>query len=322
MGGLQVTYRPNNFKTFRGNQDVVTSLEAVLKRKNTPSAFLLTGESGCGKTTLGRIIAKELKCHKQELRELNAANDRGIDAIRLIIDKMQLAPLNGDKKVFFLDEAHMLTKPSQEALLKALEEPPSFVHFIICTTNPEALKTTFKRRCHNYELSPLTDTEMLDLLNYITKKEKVKQLKDSVSDKIIELSEGSAGKALKYLDMVIDITGKDRVKRAKEVLKSAGTAESEIIDICRALIKNGMTSDTRWSILRKILKNYRGDGESARRAILGYMSAVALNKNLDEAATAALIMEEFKGNYFDTGKSGLVMSCINACVVTEEPDDE
>ncbi|GAG60002.1 unnamed protein product, partial [marine sediment metagenome] len=149
---LQQDYRPKSFKTFIGNEDVVESLTKILKRKKIPSAFLFTGPSGCGKTTIPRIIARMFKVD-HDFKELNAANDRGIKPIRALIDDMSFQPLHGDKKFILLDEAHMITGTAQEALLKALEEPPPWVTWLICTTNPEALKGTLKRRCHNYELS-------------------------------------------------------------------------------------------------------------------------------------------------------------------------
>ena len=301
---LQIQYRPNSFKTFVGNEDVLSSLTELLKRKNPPVAFLFTGTGGTGKTTLGRIMAKMLGCKKADFQELNSADDRGIDGIRKIISGMQYTALGGGRKVILLDEAHMLTKPSQEALLKALEEPPGYVHWIICTTNPETLKQTFKRRCHGYELSPLKHSELQKLMTRILKIEgRDKKVSMKVRDKIAELSDGSAGQALKLLDQVIDM---DDADRAISTLQSAGTSESEVIDICRTLCNHNMSAKNKWAKIKKMLKEYKGDGESARRPILGYLNSVLLNNGGEEVF---FMMQPFRKNFFDDGKAGLSCAC-------------
>lgn len=308
---LQTQYRPKSFKTFVGNKDVIESLQAVLKRKQPPAAFLFTGMGGSGKTTLGRIVAKELGCKKSNFSEMNAADDRGIDGIRSIIASMKYTALDGGKKVILLDEAHMLTKPSQEALLKALEEPPEHIHFIVCTTNPEALKQTFKRRCHAYELDSLQNSDLQKLMKMVLKKEKRDSVSMTVRDKIVDLADGSAGQALKLLDQVIDM---DDEGRAINTLKSAGTSESEVIDICRTLCHYNMNTRTKWAKIKKLLKNYKGDGESARRPILGYLNSIMLNNGGEEIF---FMMEPFKKNFFDSGKAGLTMACYEAIHCTE-----
>jgi len=302
---LQQQYRPKSFKTFAGNKDVLSSLKVLLKRDDPPKAFLFTGPGGTGKTTLARICKRALRCQNADWKELNAADDRGIDGIRKLIGDMKFTPY-GNRKVFLLDEAHMLTKPSQEALLKALEEPPSYMHWIICTTNPEALKQTFKRRCHTYELESLKDADLQRLMKSILKKEKREVITTEVREKIIELSDGSAGQALKLLDMVIDM---DDIERSLNTLKSAGTGESEVIDICRTLTSYNMPSKTKWIKVKKLLKAYKGDGESARRPILGYFNAVLLNNGGEDVF---FTMQPFKENFFDSGKAGLSMACYEA----------
>jgi len=302
---LQQEYRPKSFKTFVGNRDVLDSLKVVLKRDDPPKAFLFTGPGGTGKTTLARIVKTALGCQDTDWKELNAADDRGIDGIRKLISDMKFTPY-GKKKVFLLDEAHMLTKPAQESLLKALEEPPSYMHWVVCTTNPEALKQTFKRRCHAYELESLKDSDLHKLMKMILKREKRECITTEVREKIIELSDGSAGQALKLLDMVIDM---DDAERSLSTLSSAGTGESEVIEICRTLTAYNMPTKTKWAKVKTLLKNYKGDGESARRPILGYFNSILLNNGGDDVF---FTMQPFTKNFFDSGKAGLTMACYEA----------
>jgi len=316
---LQTQYRPSTLKMLAGNPDIKSNLEVLLKREKPPAAFLIVGPSGCGKTTMGRIIARGLGCAKSSFQEMNTANDRGLPAIRKVLDKLHYLPLKGNKKVVLFDEAHQITHASQEALLKALEEPPSHVHFIICTTNPEALKDTFKRRCHIYEVELLTSSELMKMMRRILNNEKVKDFPDEILDRIIELSGGSPGIALKNLDQVIDM--KDDIKGAIKTLKSSGTAEAEVKDICRALINFNMSDSARWTRTKKLLSVLKTDGESARRPIMGYLSKVLISNKMDNNNDLiALIMEEFKHNFYDSGKDQLRLACYAACQVGEDEE--
>ncbi len=311
---LHTDHRPKLFKYFIGNKDTVDSLKVLMKRDEAPPAFLFTGQGGTGKTTMANIIRHALKCSDTDYTELNAADDRGIGAIRGLRENMRFAPLAGDKKVILLDEAHMLTKEAQEALLKMLEEPPEYVHFIIATTNPEKLKPTLKRRCHHYHLQPAPRNEMLKLLRFILKKEKVEDFPPAILNEIEELSDGSAGQALKLLDQVIDMYDE---KKAISVLQTAGNDTSEIIDVCRALMDN-LPAKTKSSKIRKLLKGYYkngGDAEGARYAILGYMNSVLLGNG--DTATAMLI-DHFKESFMYSGKAGLTQACVFACYDDEE----
>jgi len=308
---LQVQYRPKSFKTFIGNEEVVESLKLVLDRENPPSAFLFTGGGGTGKTTIGRIVRRELGCHVSDFREINASDDTGVDGIRKVIESVKYAPLSGNRKVILYDEAHMLSKSAQEAMLKVLEEPPEYVTFIICTTNPEALKQTFKRRCHHYDLNSLKRTELSTLCKRVLKAEKVKYRQKIVS-KICSLADGSAGQALKLLDQVIDFTDEEK---AIEVLQSTGVEESELIIAIRTLLNDSIKARTKWVKISKVLKNIKTDGEGARRAVLAYLSKVLLNNG---STGVALMMEHFENNFYDSGKSGLILAFYKACFDLED----
>lgn len=147
---LHIEHRPSNLSEIFGNKAIVESLTSIFERKSDyPHAFLFHGPTGCGKTTLARIVAKMLKCDKPE--EYNMANLRGIDAVRTLVEECVYLPLTGHNRVYILDEIHRQTKDAQNALLKLLEDPPEHVYFILGTTDPEQLIATLRGRCHTYQ---------------------------------------------------------------------------------------------------------------------------------------------------------------------------
>lgn len=316
MSSLQVMYRPKNFDDVVGNKATILSLKKVLQREQPPSAFLITGPSGTGKTTLGRIISDALHCSPSDYTELDASSDRGIDATRALADSMRYMPLSGSKKVILLDEAHMLTKPAQESLLKSLEEPPKHVHWIICTTNPEALKDTLKRRCHIYHLQRVIENDMRDLLKkiIIAEKRKPAQYPASVMLKLIQVADGSPGIALKMLDQILDLTSVDDMMN---IIESIGYSDDsvEIGVICKILADSKMTDEElRWKKLMPLLKGLDIDPESGRRVVLSWMEKTLLSTG---SARVAGIIHNFKGNFYDSGKAGFVLACYLSCVTME-----
>ncbi len=306
---LQVSHRPKDFKDIVGNKEVVKSLKSVLYRKKKklsrtiPSAFLITGPSGTGKTTIGRIIKNVLNCSDADYSEYDNADDRSIESIRRMKDNLKYSPLDGDKKVILMDEVHMLMGPPQNALLKILEEPPSYAHIILCTTNPEKLLPTIKRRCHQYEVSLLLEAEMNELLDKVLKKEKVKKFSKEVKEKIIDLADGSPGQALKLLDQVIDMKDK---KEAIQTLQSMGVSEKEIKDLCQALIKGNISATKEFL---NAFKTGKTEAESVRLAVLGYMNTVMVNR-WDERT--AFIIDQFMESFIYSGKAGLTNACYYA----------
>jgi len=169
---FHIQYRPEKLIDFVGNTEVIKDLQS--KHPKYPQTILISGPSGCGKTTLARIIGKELNCSPFYFKEIDAAQDRGIDVIRAISNKDAYArPLSGNVKFFVFDEAHMLTNESQNGLLKIVEEPPLRTYFIFCSTAPEKLIVTLRNRCYKIQLKPVTDKEIALLIKYVAEKEHI-----------------------------------------------------------------------------------------------------------------------------------------------------
>src|SRR3989344_5950244 len=127
-------YRPEKYKEVIGQDHVVKVLEASLKLGNISHAYLFAGSRGTGKTSVARIFAREIGTSQNDLYEIDAASNRGIDDVRAIREAVGTLPFESKYKVYIVDEVHMLTKEAFNALLKTLEEPPSYVVFILATT--------------------------------------------------------------------------------------------------------------------------------------------------------------------------------------------
>jgi len=312
---LQVKHRPKTLQEFKGNSAVVESLESVLSRKkDVPSSFLFTGKSGCGKTTLARIIKERLECSDSDFFYYNSANTRGIDTVRAIQENCVLAPMMGKVKIYVLDECHQITGQAQEALLLLLEEPPKHVHFILCTTEPEKLKPTIKRRCHQYEVEPLAFDDMMELLKETLVDELgtdgADEFPRSILERIVKLSEGSAGQAMKLLDEVIDVLDEDK---ALKVLDKSSGNEHTVIELCRLLVDEKTKPETKWGEAIKIIKGIEEEPEIVRHMILGYLNKVVLNNNKDNPINAIRLLANFCDNYYNSKKSGLILSVYFSC---------
>ena len=287
-------YRPQTLEEVQGNKNIIEPLSRMLNTKDS-QAFLLHGPTGCGKTTIGRIIANELGCRGNDLREINAADFRGIDTIRDLRSKVQFKALEGDCQVWIVDECHKLSNDAQNAFLKLLEDPPKNVYFILCTTEPEKLLKTIKGRCSIYQVSLLSDHEMMLLLRRVVKGEE-ETLPKPVYNQIIQDSLGHPRNALQILEQVLLVEPESRL----EVAKRAELEKSESIELCRSLLKG-----EGWKKISGILTGLKDqEPESIRRHVLGYAQSVLLSGQDNERC--GLILEEFLEPIFTNGFPQLV----------------
>ena len=301
--GLYQKHRPSSLDTVVGNNDTVEALEKLLGKKDIPHAFLLCGPTGCGKTTIARILSERVGAAMGDITEVDSADFRGIDTIRDLRKQASFVPLHGDSRVFILDECHQLSKDAQNALLKQLEDTPSHVYFILCTTEPHKLLPTIRSRCSTHDVNPLSETEMVKLLKRIIKsenrgKEKKKVVDDKVLEAIAESSLGHPRGAINILEKVLVVSKDKQMKVAKQ----AAEEQTQSIELAKALLRRAT-----WKEVSFILKGLKDeDPERIRRHILGYCNAVLLNGSND---IAAAIMEEMIEPFYNSGMPGLVFAC-------------
>ena len=295
-------YRPTTLGQMVGNEATIKSLKAELE--NGSHVFLFTGPAGCGKTTLARIIAKEVGAGDLSIKEINSAENRGIDTAREVQEQMRYNPSDGDALVWIFDECHQWLAPVQNAFLKALEDTPEHVYFFLCTTDPQKLITPLKTRCSIINVTPLTDDEMTYLLKRTARAEGIK-MGSEVYERICELAQGGSRKGLKLLSKVLYLESDEE---RLEVLKLGDASDNpETIELCRTLLQKGCT----WSKLAFLLKSMDlSEPEKVRQAVMGYMNAVLLNgKDTLEAVSA---MQAFSSaDTYKNGKFGITVACLD-----------
>jgi len=286
-------YRPQSFKDVEGQDHIIKVLEGSIEAGNIAHAYLFSGGRGTGKTSIARIFAKELGCTPNDLYEIDAASNRGIDDIRELRDAVGTLPFESPYKVYIIDEVHMLTKEAFNALLKTLEEPPAHALFMLATTEKEKLPDTVISRCQTFSFKKPTQKILKDLVINVAKKEGY-TLEAGAAELVALLGDGSFRDTLGMLQKVISSsTDKKITLEEVEVVTGApkGTLVNEFVGAVSAGNKEGALVAVHNAAAANI------DIKVFLKLVLEKMRFVLLYKNAP--AMSAVIAEELSPDDFE-----------------------
>ena len=301
---LSRKYRPKKLKDVIGQDFTIKTLTNAFAQEKLAHAFLFTGIRGVGKTTIARIIAMGLNCEKEnkptanpcgicsnckailqdryeEVLEIDAASNTGVDDVREIISLLKYRPSKGNYKVFIIDEVHMLSNSAFNALLKTIEEPPSFVKFIFCTTEMQKIPITIVSRCQKYNLNRVTLATLSNYLEKIVELEKLNISKEAINI-IARNSEGSIRDSLTILDQCI-LSYNNELIDEDSVNQTIGlTSQSFLLDLYINIVNGDIVE------ANKVLHNIYKNGAAPKQIIddlLGItyslISSLAANTNTE-----------------------------------------
>ena len=301
---LSRKYRPKKLKEVIGQDFTVRTLTNAFAKEKLAHAFLFTGIRGVGKTTIARIIAMGLNCETEikptanpcgicsnckailqdryeDVLEIDAASNTGVDDVREIISSLKYRPSKGSYKVFIIDEVHMLSNSAFNALLKTIEEPPSFVKFIFCTTEMQKIPITIVSRCQKYNLNRVTLTALCNYLEEIVALEKLNISKEAIAV-IARNSEGSIRDSLTILDQCILSFNNESID-VESVNQTMGlTAQSFLLDLYINIVNGDIIN------ANKALNNIYKNGAAPKQIIddllnvtYSLISCLAANTNIE-----------------------------------------
>lgn len=222
-------YRPQTFEDVVGQEQIVDLLRNAIKQQKISHAYLFCGGRGTGKTTVARIVAREIGCNDEDIIEIDAASNRGIDEIRELREAVRTAPFSSPYKVYIIDEAHMLTKEAANALLKTLEEPPSHVVFILATTDPDKLPSTIVSRCQKVVFKNPDIETLARRILYIVEQEGDPKISETAARNIALHGKGSYRDTLGILEQVLTSAGKIKEVADETVHRMLGIPSHDLL---------------------------------------------------------------------------------------------
>lgn len=230
-------YRPQDFTEVIGQDHIVTAIKGALDAGKVAHAYLLYGSRGTGKTTIARIIARELGTSVNDIYELDGASNRKIEDVREIRENIRTLPFDSKYKVYILDEVHMFTKEAWNALLKTIEEPPEHVIFILATTEIEKVPETIISRCQTFTFNKPSDLILAEVVKNTAKKEGY-SMEEGASELLALIGDGSFRDTLSTLDKVLSFAKSKKITIA-DVASVTGAPERSLVeDFILAIAQN------------------------------------------------------------------------------------
>lgn len=277
---LYRAWRPQSFQDMVGQQHIIQTLQNAIREQRVSHAYLFSGPRGTGKTSAAKVLAKAVNCERgpgpepcnecpsclritagnvMDVQEIDAASNRGVEEIRDLRDKVKYAPTEVRRKVYIIDEVHMLTTEAFNALLKTLEEPPPHVMFILATTEPHKLPATIISRCQRFDFRRVSLEEQTGLLTEICLKEGITADGDALQY-IARLSDGGMRDALSILDQISSFT--DGNVTYQQVLGMTGGIPSEqFARLATAILEGDM------GLLLELVEQLMHEGKSADKCL-------------------------------------------------------
>lgn len=256
-------YRSKSLADVVGQSHITDILTRALAANRIAHAYLFTGPRGVGKTSIARILAHEInqlpytdESTHLDIIEIDAASNNGVDDVRDLREKVQIAPALASKKIYIIDEVHMLSKQAFNALLKTLEEPPAHVVFILATTDVDKLPATIISRTQRYAFRAISPADAINHLKNIAKQEKI-DIDDDAIELIAERGDGSFRDSISLLDQLASLSGEKSKITVSQIENTLGLAPSATVDsILTAVEKHDIAT------IAKVLATTESEGVS------------------------------------------------------------
>jgi DNA polymerase III gamma/tau subunit len=278
---LIVKYRPISFQEIIGNELAVNALAEAVTSPSRPHAYIFTGPAGTGKTSLARIIGKEIDAF---INEIDAASHSGVEDIRAIVQSCAYKPIITQPNVLhIIDEVHAVgSKQAWTALLKIIEEPPPWLYFALCTTETLKIPDTIKTRCYPCPLKPLKPTEISMLVECIAQLEGWTLTGDTLNG-IVQAATGQPRKALTILQAGHNCQTKEELSK---IIVEVESEENPVIALCKYL----MSGARDWGMVQKLISEVEIDDDAIFQATR-YLSGSMLKAKEEQAKRLWLMLE-------------------------------